>query len=67
MKSYILKLANILILYIVQHEYSSTNAVTGGCSLRSVGSQFFWLILSDFTVGNIIEVAYPAYLVRARA
>ena len=47
----------------MQFELKFVSSTSGQCELEAVGNQFFWLMVSDFTVGNLTEVAWPAFKV----
>lgn len=57
-KLFIFKLSNVLILYAVKYQSMDSK----DCPLSALGDQFFYLIVTDMTVTNVIEVVSPLTL-----
>jgi hypothetical protein len=63
-KILLLKLANIVVIYVIKERVTTTSEVACdelanpdcNCPLKAAGYQFFFLLLSDMTIGNIIEL-----------
>lgn len=61
-KILLLKLANVVVIYVIKERVSSTVDPTScfgpdcACTLKELGYQFLFLLLSDMTVGNAVEV-----------
>lgn len=58
-KVFVLKLCNVLVLYVVKAVVAADASGEQGCLLRAMGFQFFWLIFYEITLNNVIELGIP--------
>uniref|UniRef100_A0A7S1CFR8 Anoctamin transmembrane domain-containing protein n=1 Tax=Bicosoecida sp. CB-2014 TaxID=1486930 RepID=A0A7S1CFR8_9STRA len=58
-KVFLLKLFNLVILYIVKTVTAQSGNNADECPLKALGYQFFWLIVYDLTLNNMVELAAP--------
>lgn len=58
-KVFVLKLCNLMILYIVKTVTAQSGIHAQECPLRALGFQFFWLLFYDLTLNNVVELAAP--------
>jgi hypothetical protein len=76
-KLLLLKLANVVVIYLVKERVAKSDnlnvcldptVVDCACPLRSMGYQFFYLLITDMTVGNVgtIVMAFLKWKVLSR-